>query len=221
MPPAQGFATTATVRGAAAAEARIRAILRVRYRNANQIMSLKPDPPDGVADLDIPLERDVFMRTLIRELTGMLEDVVGREEASGFISVVGQRIGTQINAEYRRALRVSGLDRAQVTQALIDLKRRINGDFHVVEEDDTRIVLGNNRCPFAEKVAGRPSLCMMTSNVFGVIAADNLGYAKVSLEKTIASGDPHCRVTIFLEPDSQSQAAEGREYFGGKAQNGG
>lgn len=35
-----------------------------------------------VQDLPIPLERDVFLRTLIRELAGTLQDVVGLEEAS-------------------------------------------------------------------------------------------------------------------------------------------
>ena len=49
-------------------------------------------------------------------------------------------------------------------------------------------MLGNRQCPFAEKVIGRPSMCMMTSNVFGHIAADNLGYSKVELRETIADG---------------------------------
>ena len=77
----------------------------------------------------------------------------------------------------------------QVAAVLVDLKRRIHGDFFIIEEDDEKIVLGNRACPFAEMVAGRPSLCMMTSNVFGFIAADNLGYSKVELQETIARGD--------------------------------
>ena len=38
-----------------------------------------------------------FLRTLMRELAGTLQDVVGLEEASGFVSVVGSAIGTQID----------------------------------------------------------------------------------------------------------------------------
>jgi MetOD domain-containing protein len=56
-------------------------------------------------------------------------------------------------------------------------------------------------------------MCMMTSNVFGAIAADNLGYAKVVLNKTIAQGDPACVVTVFLRETSESQNMSGREYF--------
>lgn len=168
-------------------------------------------PP--VPQLDIPLERDRFLRSLIRELAGTLQDVVGLEEASGFISVVGQRIGDQINQEYRTALAVERLTPQQVADVLVDLKRRIQGDFYVISQDDEKIVLGNRACPFADKVKDRPALCMMTSNVFGVIAADNLGYGKVALEQTIAEGAPGCRVVVYLKPTPEAEAAPGREYF--------
>jgi len=166
-----------------------------------------------IEQLPVPLERDGFLRDLIRELSGTLQDVVGLEEASGFISVVGQRIGDQINESYRQALQLDKLSREQVAEVLVDLKRRIHGSFRIVEINDERIVLTNGNCPFAEKVVGRPAMCMMTSNVFGVIAAENLGYAKVSLEETIARGDPGCRVVVYLRPSSESATADGREYF--------
>src|SRR4051794_29340697 len=132
----------------------------------------------SVAGLDVPLGRDPFLRTLIRHLSGALQEVVGLQEASGFVALVGQRVGDEINAMYRSSLGVQELSRQQVADVLVDLKRRIQGDFFVIEQDESKIVLGNRACPFAEKVQGRPSLCMMTSNVFGSIAAENLGYAK-------------------------------------------
>jgi predicted ArsR family transcriptional regulator len=168
-----------------------------------------------VSELPIPLERDVFLRTLLRHLAGTLQTVVGLEEASGFISVVGQEMGQEMNQGYKAALGVDKLDREQVADVLVDLKRRIQGDFFVIEQDDEKIVLGNRACPFAEKVIGRPALCMMTSNVFGGIAAENLGYAKVVIEKAIARGDDGCRVVVHLKPTSEAEAAAGREYFKG------
>ncbi|HZH28995.1 MAG TPA: methanogen output domain 1-containing protein [Azospirillaceae bacterium] len=154
----------------------------------------------------------MFLRSLIRELAGTLEGVVGIDEASGYISVVGSVIGEQINNHYRNALAVEGLSRDQVRDVLVDLKRRIQGDFYVVEETEDRIVLGNRACPFAEKVIGRTSMCMMTSNVFGRIAADNLGYGKVELRRTIAAGHPGCTVVVYVKPTEEALAAEGREY---------
>ncbi len=96
---------------------------------------------------------------------------------------------------------------------LVDLKRRIQGDFFIIEQDEEKIVLGNRACPFGEKVIDRPALCMMTSNVFGSIAAENLGYAKVVLEETIARGDGGCRVVVYLKASAAAQQAAGREYF--------
>ncbi|OFE13561.1 transcriptional regulator [Pseudohongiella acticola] len=165
-------------------------------------------------ELDLPLERDVFLRSMLRELSGSLQDIVGLDEASGFISLVGQRIGDQLNEDYRTALGVSKLTRNQVAEVLVDLKRRINGGFSIEEVNDDHIVLTNTHCPFAEKVAGRPALCMMTSNVFGSITADNLGYARVDLQETIADGAPGCRVVIHLKL-TQDKVAAGREYFRG------
>lgn len=167
----------------------------------------------AVETAPIALERDLFLRSLVRELAGTLEQVVGLNEASGFISVVGQRIGEWIDSEYRQALGAQRLDRDQVAAVLVDLKRRIQGDFHLIEANEHRIVLGNRACPFGDKVIGRPSMCMMTSNVFGTIAAQNLGRAKVVLQQTIAEGAPGCRVVIHLKAGADADAAEGREYF--------
>src|SRR3984957_8402600 len=91
-----------------------------------------------VRDLPIVLERDLFLRTLIRELAGTLQEVVGIDEASGFVSVVGQRVGDQINESYKSALNVETLSRKQVGEVLVDLKRRIQGDFFIVEESDEK-----------------------------------------------------------------------------------
>ncbi len=173
---------------------------------------------DGAADENsrsssIPLDLEGFLLDLVRALSGTLEQVVGLEEASGFVSVVGHEIGSNLDAKYRAAYGSARLNRKQVTETLIDLKRRINGDFFIVEEQEEKIVFGNRACPFGCMVKGHPSLCMMTSNVFGHITSENLGYAKIVLEKTIAGGDAGCRVVVHTSPTAEANAAEGREYF--------
>ena len=157
----------------------------------------------------IDRDRDQFLRELLRELSGIIEDTVGLEGARGFISLVGTRIGEQMNSEYRELVGQDRLSKDQLVDALVDLKRRIEGGFAVESVDDDQIVLVNSACPFGDYVHGRTSLCMMTSNVFGRLAASNLDYARVELNETIAQGDGRCRVTISFSSD-----APGREYFG-------
>lgn len=173
----------------------------------------EPTTLEEIANAAVPLERDIFLRNLIRELAGTLEDVVGLEDASGYISVVGQNIGRGICADYKAALGIDLLSRQQVEHVLVDLKHRIQGDFFVIESDDEKIVFGNRVCPFGDRVVDRQSMCMMTSNVFGTIAADNLGYAKVVLHETIARGDSGCKITVYLKQTPAAQSQEGREYF--------
>lgn len=174
-----------------------------------------PIPAEGrpkAKAVDLQLDRDRFLRSLLRELAGTLESVVGIDEASGYISVVGAAVGDQIGEHYRDALAVEKLSREQVGEVLVDLKRRINGDFYIIEETEDRIVLGNRRCPFGEYVNGRPSLCMMTSNVFGHIAAENLGYARVEIPEAIAQGHSRCTVVVHLKPSDETEPSA-REYF--------
>ena len=52
----------------------------------------------------------------------------------------------------------------------------------------------------------------MTSNVFGSIAAQNLGYARVEIEQSIAAGDPGCRVVVHLRPAPEAEL-HAREYL--------
>ena len=165
-------------------------------------------------ELKLPLERDLFLRTLIRQLAGTLEDVVGLEEAEGYISVVGQSVGEWINETYKGELDQSKLTRDQVIGVLIDLKERIQGEFYIRSEDENKIEFGNKQCPFGDKVHGRSSMCMMTSNVFGSVTAENLGYAKVELKETIARGNQECNVVVHFKRTDESDNANGREYFG-------
>lgn len=183
-------------------------------QNGQSGENLHPDIRERVEDADVPLERDGFVRTLIRHLSGTLEDIVGLEEATGFVSVVGARMGEEIDQNYRVALDEDQLSREQVAEVLVDLKRRIEGDFFIIDQDDEKIVLGNRSCPFGDRVKDRPSLCMMTSNVFGSITARNLGYAKVDVEEAIARGHSQCRVVVYLSPSEEAEDAEGREYYG-------
>ncbi len=171
--------------------------------------SIEVEVPSFAA-LPVDRDRDQFTRELLRELSGLLEETVGLEEASGFISEVGSRIGIQMNGEYREALAIDSLTLEQVAAALVDLKARISGGFRIDSVDQGSIVLTNDACPFGQYVEGRMSLCMMTSNVFGRIAADNLGYARVEIAESIAGGAAECRVTVHLTGDGP-----GREYYGG------
>ena len=168
---------------------------------------------NDLSQKQIELDPSLFMRKLLRELTGRLQDTVGIEEAEGYINSVGAAVGEWIEEKYRDELGEAPARPERVAEVFVDLKRRIGGDFHVISVSDDEIVVGNHACPFGDMAKGRDSLCMMTSNVFGRIAADHLGYARVALHETIARGNEGCRIVVALRPDGTGPA-DAKEYYG-------
>jgi uncharacterized protein len=167
--------------------------------------------PLDIGSLDIDFDHHRLLDTLVAGMAGLLETTAGIEDASTYVASIAARLGTEIEKRYKAALGVQTFSRTQLPAILIDLKNRAGGTFFVVEENDDHIVLGNCACPLGNAVRNHPSLCMLTSNIFGLLAANTLGYAAVDLEQTIATGAAGCRVVIHLKrtelrPDT-------REYF--------
>lgn len=154
------------------------------------------------------LNRDNFFRRMLGEIAENLEETVGVEEAMGYISSVGGAVGDDISRLYADS-KGAPLTEADLSHVLVDLKSRIGGTFRIVEQSADRIVFRNGACPFGDRVTGRQSLCMMTSNVFGTITAEATGYGKVELAETLARGDTGCTVVVHLKRND----ADGREYF--------
>ncbi|NYI97593.1 putative ArsR family transcriptional regulator [Streptomonospora nanhaiensis] len=166
-----------------------------------------------VAKAAVPLTSDVFLRRFVTELTASLEEVIGREEATGYIGLAGQRLGDALGDLYTRELDLARFDREQIAEVLVDLYRRIQGEVYIISADDDRIVLGNRSCPFGGQVRGNEAMCMLTSSVFGTMTARHLGYAKVDLSETIAARSPRCRIVIHLRPGPAADGAPGNEYY--------
>lgn len=162
--------------------------------------------------LPVSLDRDKFLTSLMGELASTLEDVVGPDEASGCMNAAGERVGELINEGYKSALAVQELPRSRISEVLVDVSRRIANGFEIVDEGDDGIVMANRTCSCGEKLKGGTAMCVMTANVFGVIVAENLGYARVVLERKPIDGVPACLLRIYFQPPG-GEDEQGREYF--------
>jgi hypothetical protein len=153
----------------------------------------EPEPRGGFA-------RELFLRALVVQLAHTLELHHGPDAAEAAVAQVGIDVGGRMEEEYRLATAVVGrLTPDQMADCFVRLKNAMDGAFHVVEANEERIVLGNRRCPFGGVVRQAPSLCRMTSSVFGGIAARNRDDgAAVLAEERLAVGDPECKVIIYL-----------------------
>lgn len=145
--------------------------------------------------------RESFLRALVVQLADSVELDHGPAAAEAAIAQVGASVGGRMETALRRHDgNTDRLGPAEIARFYVDLKAAIGGDFYIISVDESRIVLGNRRCPFGTAVQHAPSLCRMTSSVFGGIAARNVGReVAVHLEERIAVGDPECRVTVWLD----------------------
>lgn len=159
-------------------------------------------------------DKESFLRALVVQLAQTLEFDHGPDAAEAAVAQVGSDVGGQMEEEFRRAEYLTGrLTPAQMGYCYTRLKHAIDGGFYVIDADDERIVLGNTHCPFGDVVKRAPSLCRMTSSVFGGIAArNNDGPVTVVLEERIAVGDPGCRVVVHLQPDPDAPDTFGHRY---------
>lgn len=156
--------------------------------------------------------RELFLRELVSELSSALQSVVGMREAEGFVKIVGLKIGEAIYQDYCSEVGERRWTAQELADVLIDLKRKINGGFSVESIDEYKVVLVNDQCPFGDLVKGRPSLCQMTSSVFGKIAAEQFDYSLVEIKEAIANGDDRCRVIVHLIPPSEG-STDGVEFY--------
>lgn len=188
----------------------VSAVLPVERAAAASIDPL-PSATDSLPTLDErgadgTFGRESFLRALVVQLARSVEMQSGPAAAEAAVAQVGTDVGQRMEEAFRLANDLTDrLTTDDIARLLVELKQAIDGDFFVVDVDDDRIVLGTHTCPFGDAVTRAPTLCRMTSSVFGGIARRNRGAAAVDLEQRIAVGDPQCRVTVWLRPPPEDR----------------
>ncbi len=158
--------------------------------------------------IPVNINRDIFLTQMITELALNLD----KNQAKGALNKIGLRLGKQIEELYKGFYGVEKLNVDQLTEALIDVEKKIGGDFSVVEKSPTKIILKNDKCPFGnDKVKECPELCAITSSIFGIMAAKNFGYSKVCLKRTIAKAEDDY-IVIFLKKTKESEKEKAISY---------
>ena len=134
------------------------------------------------------------------------------EDQLSYIQRLGLAASSYFETRYREHNTLeSKLDLNEYSDLIVSIKNQIGGNFSRTSSEYNVVRVVNTRCPFGDAVKEAPELCRMTSSVFGGIAARNFGYAKVSLNKRLATNDGRCEVCIYTDRDSASQY-EGDEY---------
>lgn len=157
--------------------------------------------------------RESFMLELIAHLSKLTDFLFGNHLGREYIVAIGLQMGEAIDERFKRFHRISGrLSLDQYASLVVNLKQSIGGDFYLVEKASNKVVVASNTCPFGGIITKAPNLCMITSGVFGGIAALNFGFGKVVLRKRIGLGEPRCEVCIYSENRGECAHEDGVIY---------
>lgn len=161
-------------------------------------------------------EKVSFLRALTVQLATTVEHQQGPLAAEAAVSQVAADIGGRMEDEFRSATGQEDgqLNKDQLGCCYTRLKSAIGGEFKVEKAERGEIVLSNTVCPFGDAVKQAPSLCRMTSGVFGGIAAHNSdsGEAWVALDERIAVGDPGCTVRVWINEPEEGLPPHAHKY---------
>lgn len=134
------------------------------------------------------------------------------ESHPSYIEYLGLAASSCFETTYREQNKLDGkINLDQYSDLIVSIKNQIGGNFSRASSEPGVVRVVNTRCPFGDAVKEAPELCHMTSSVFGGIAARNFGYAKVALNKRLATNDGMCEVCIYTDRDSASRH-DGDEY---------
>ena len=159
--------------------------------------------------IPVKMNRDIFLTHIISELAFNLD----KTQLKDALTKVGLKLGKQIDALYKQFYGVEKLNIDQLTNAVIDIEKKIGAEFAIVEKTPEKIILRNTRCPFGnDNIKKCPEVCSITSNIFGTIAAKNSEYSKVCLKKTIARADEDY-IVIFLKKTEESEKEKATDYI--------
>lgn len=159
------------------------------------------------------LGRESFMLELIAHLSKLTDSIFGNHLGREYIIATAIQMGQAIDEKYKRFHKLSSrLNVDQYASLVVNLKQSIGGDFYLVEKTSNKVVVAASTCPFAGIINQVPNLCMVTSGVFGGIAAINFGFGKVSLRERIGIGKSRCEVCIYLAKNAESAQEEGIIY---------
>jgi DNA-binding CsgD family transcriptional regulator len=123
---------------------------------------------------------------------------------------IGRRVSEQHRLTHGQSLPFSRKEYGRcLSQSLPD---QMGWPCSLLEETADRLRFGISSCPFGRSAADGLDFCWLTSGVFGGVAADQFGYAKVCLTRGEGAPPRNCCVTVYIRKTDESVAAEGTVY---------
>ena len=126
---------------------------------------------------------------------------------------IGVEIGRGLASEYQRIEQVPRpFSREDFVRCMECLGQGLGCGYTKIEEDTDCIVFRVTNCPFPNAATQCPDICELENGVFGGIAGDELGFAKVCLHRGNGPSPKNCHVLVYTNKTNRNVGAEGSVY---------
>lgn len=158
-------------------------------------------------------ERDLLQQTLGALLTS-LRTTLHSSLVERMYRSIGVQLGRQVCERYRL---VHGLSRPlsskrEYGRCLQSLEESLGWPCRATEEAADWVRFEIAQCPFGSGASSATDFCRLTSGLFGGVAADQFGYAKVCLQRGQGIPPRNCCITVYIRHTDESAAVEGDVY---------
>jgi DNA-binding CsgD family transcriptional regulator len=158
---------------------------------------------------------------LLKQFAGTLQATLHPALYAQKLREIGKDLGldlaSQVRPSHQHAHRQADPLRAkQDYQRWLDwVNTQWGGAYRPQFETPHKVRVDVPRCPFKDLATDDPTICQLEAALFGGVAGEYFGYAKVALARGAGTPPRDCRLTLYLERTPEALAQEGLTFGSG------
>jgi len=165
--------------------ARVKSLLKTKYFHDQLVKSKEK------------IEAQNDFKTVMANVLPLLLQQIPPEKKNEIIQQMSKHVEALVWQKYIRELPVNPEQTANISCSVMN---RLGGCFSVESVGENKYTIINKKCPWGDDI--NPVLCMLTKAIFARIGVHVFNDIDIAMTKTIASGDGHCLIQVFVRKDS-------------------
>lgn len=162
---------------------RVKSLLKTKYLHDQLIKSKEK------------IEAQNEFKTIMANILPFLLNHIPQDKKTEIMRGMSKQIEITIWQKYIHELPTTT---EQTAEASCSVMNRLGGGFYTRDVNEKGFTVMNRNCPWGEYGNINPVLCMLTRAIFARIGIRIFRDINVDIKKTIAGGDGHCLVEVFV-----------------------
>jgi DNA-binding response OmpR family regulator len=162
---------------------RVKSLLKAKYFHDRLVKSKEQ------------IEAQNDFKTIMANLLPFLLENIPPDKRTEIIMQMSKQVEEVVWEKY---IHEPPADLPQATKISTDIMNLLGGEFSLERVSEKTSTVTNKKCPWGDYGSINPVLCMLTRAIFTRTAISVSRNINVEVTKTIAAGDGHCLVEVYL-----------------------